>query len=67
MNSGYDYLKPEYGENSKLCYMDTDSFIVHVNIDDIYKDIVEDVKTRFFEISDFEIDRSLAKGESKKQ
>ena len=24
----YDYVKPEYGENAKLCYMDTDSFIV---------------------------------------
>ena len=26
----YDYLKPKYGENAKLCYMDTDIFIVHV-------------------------------------
>ena len=25
-----DYVKPKYGENGKLCYMDTDSFIVHV-------------------------------------
>ena len=22
----YNYVKPKYGENSKLCYMDTDSF-----------------------------------------
>ena len=43
----YDYVKPEYGENAKLCYMDTDSFIVHVKTDDIYKDIVVDVETRF--------------------
>ena len=27
--------------------MDTDSFIVHVKKDDIYKDIAEDVETRF--------------------
>ena len=33
----YDYLKPKYGENIKLCYMDTDSFIVHVKTDDIYQ------------------------------
>ena len=27
----YDYVKPEYGEIVKLCYMNTNSFIVHVN------------------------------------
>ena len=26
----YDYLKPKYGDKLKLCYMDTDSFIIHV-------------------------------------
>ena len=26
----YDFVKPKYGENAKICYMDTDSFIVHV-------------------------------------
>ena len=31
----YDYVKPKYGENEKVCYMDKDSFIVHVKIDDI--------------------------------
>ena len=59
----YDYVK--YGENARLCYMDTDSFIVHVKTDDIYKDIVEDVKTRC-DSSNFEIDWPLPKGKSKK-
>ena len=54
----YDYVKPKYGENAKLCYMDTDSFIVHVKTDDIYKDIAEDVETRF-DTSNYEIDRPL--------
>ena len=45
--------------------MDTDSFIVHVKVDDIYKNIVEDVETRF-EISNFEIDRQLPNGQNKK-
>ena len=43
----YDYVKPKYGEKAKLCYMDTDSFIVYIKTDDIYKDIAEDVKTSF--------------------
>ena len=60
----YDYVKPKYGENAKLCYMDTDSFIVHVKTDDIYKDIAEDVETRF-DTSNFEIDRTLPKGKNK--
>ena len=32
----YDYVKPKNNENTKLCYMDIDSFIVHVKTDDIY-------------------------------
>ena len=54
----YNYVKPKYGENAKHCYMDTDSFIVHVKTDDIYKDIAEDVETRF-DTSNFEIERPL--------
>ena len=38
----YDYVKPKYDENAKLCYMDTDSVLFHVKTDDIYKDIAED-------------------------
>ena len=29
MNFG-DYLKPKYEENAKLCYMDTDSFVINI-------------------------------------
>ena len=55
----YDYAKPKYGEKSKLCYMDTDSFIGYIKTDNIYKDIA-DVETRF-DTSNYELDRSLAK------
>ena len=43
----YDYVKPKQGKTAKLCYMDTDSSIVHVKTDDIYNDFAEDVETRF--------------------
>ena len=26
----YDYMKPKYGDSVKLCYMDTDSFIMNI-------------------------------------
>ena len=42
----YDYIKPKYGEQAKY-YMDTYNFIVSVKTGDIYKDIAEDVGTRF--------------------
>ena len=56
----YDYVKPRYGENAKLCYMNTDSFIVHLKADDIYKDIEEDIGARF-DTSNFETDRLFHK------
>ena len=40
----YDYMKPKYDDNVKLCYMDTDSFIMHIKIEDFYKDIANDVE-----------------------
>ena len=30
----YDYLKPMYGDKIRLCYTDTDSFIMHIKIED---------------------------------
>ena len=43
----YNYVNPKYGDNAKLYYMNTDSFIVHLKTDDVYKDIGEDVEKRF--------------------
>ena len=39
--------KTKYLERANLSYLDTDSFIIHVKADDIYKDIAEDIETRF--------------------
>ena len=43
----YNYVKPKNGEKAKLCFMDTDNFIAYIKTDVIYKEIVEDVETRF--------------------
>ena len=43
----YDYVKSKYGEHAKLFYVDTDSFIVRVKTEDIYKDVTEDAEARF--------------------
>ena len=46
-NFWYHFVKLKHGGKVKLCYMDTDSFIVYVKTDDIYKDIPKDVEARF--------------------
>ena len=61
----YDYVKLKYGEKAKLGYMDTDSFIVYVKTDDIFKDIAENVEGRF-DTSKFEIDIPLPQRKNKK-
>ena len=38
----YDYLKVKYGNKIKLIYTDTDSLVIEVETDDIYKDMYED-------------------------
>ena len=44
----YDYMKQKYNESDlKLLYMDTDSLVYDIKTEDFYKDIVEDVETRF--------------------
>ena len=48
-----------------MCYMDTDSFIVYIKTDNLYKDIAEDGGTRFA-ISSYELNRPLPKGKNKK-
>ena len=47
----YDYIKPKYGDRAKLCYTDTDSFVIHIITEDFYEDITNDVE-RWFDTSD---------------
>ena len=51
----YDYIKPKYGKKAKVCYMDTDSLVVYIKTIDIYKDIAEDVGTRY-DTSSYELE-----------
>ena len=61
----YDYMKPKYGNDVKLCYMYTDDFIINVKTEDFYKDIANDVAKRF-DTSNYEVDRPLATGKNQK-
>ena len=61
----YDYMKPKYYDNVKLCYMDTDSFIMNIKTNDFCKDISNDVENRF-DTSSYEVNRPLATGKNKK-
>ena len=53
----YDYMKPKYNDNVRLCYMDTDSFVIHIKTNDFYKDIASDVENRF-DTSNYEVNTS---------
>ena len=61
----YDYMKPKHGDNVKLCYMDTDSFIMHIKKEDFYKDVADDVEKRS-DTSNYEVNGSLPAGKNKK-
>ena len=40
----YDYIEPKYQDRAKLCYMDTDSFVMHIKTEDFHEDIADDVE-----------------------
>ena len=64
----YDFLfyyrTPKYGDNVKLCYIDTDSSIMHIKTEDFYKNIADDVEKRF-DTSNYEVNRPLLTGKNK--
>ena len=63
----YDYIKPKYEDAAKLCYMDTDSFIIHIKTEDFYEDIANDVE-KWFDTSNYDENdkRPLPIGKNKK-
>ena len=61
----YDFIKNKYANSAKLCYMDTDRFIINVKTEDFYKDISENVMERF-DTSNYIYDRPLPINVNKK-
>ena len=61
----YEIIKSKYGSSAKLCYTDTDSFIINLKTEDFYKDISENVIERF-DTSNYIHDRPLPIGVNKK-
>ena len=51
-------------EYAKLCYIDANSFIIHIKAANIFKDIASDVEKRF-DISNNAIKRLLPTGKNK--
>ena len=63
----YDYIKPKYQDRAKLCYMDTDSFIIYIKTENFYENIANDVE-KWFDTSNNDEDdkRSLPIDKDKK-
>ena len=59
----YDYVKPKYDKNAKLCYMDKGSLIIHVKTDVINRGIAVDIETRS-DTSNFELEHCLRKNKN---
>ena len=63
----YDYIGPKYGDKAKLCYTDTDSFIINIKSKNFFEDISSDVD-RWFDTSNYDKNdkRPLPLGKNKK-
>ena len=62
----YDEMKLKYGDRIRLCYMDTDSFIMHIKTKDFYEDIANDVEKKY-DTSNYAVERPLPIGKNKKK
>ena len=62
-----DYIKSKHQDEAKICYMDTDSFIIPIKTEDFYKDIANDVE-KWFDTFNYDEDdkRPLPIGKNKK-
>ena len=63
----YDYISPKNGHRAKLCYTDTDSFVICIKTEYFFEDISNDVEGPF-DTSNYEKNakRPLSIGKNKK-
>ena len=63
----YNYVNPKYRDRAKLCYTDTDSFIIYIKTEDFFEDISNDIE-RWFDTSNYDKNdkRPLPIGKNKK-
>ena len=63
----YDYINAKYGGKAKLCYTDTDSFIIYIITENFFEDISNDVE-KWFDTSNYDKNdkRPLPIGKNKK-
>ena len=50
----YDCIKLKYEDRSKLCYADTDSFVIHIRTEHFLENISEDVVDERFDTSNYD-------------
>ena len=63
----YDYISPKYGDRAKLCYTDTDRFVIYIKTEDFFEDISNDLEG-WFDTSNYDKndERLLPIGKNKK-
>ena len=45
----FDFIKTKYQNNAKLCYMDINNFKIYIKTENLYEDIANDVKKKWFD------------------
>ena len=62
----YKYIRPKYRDKAKLCYTDTDSFIIYIKTEDFFEDISNNVE-KWFDTSNYnKMDKILLYWKNKK-
>ena len=61
----YDYIKSKYQDIVKLCYMDIDSFIIHIKTEYFYEIIADGVE-KIFDTSNYKVNRPLLAAKNEK-